>query len=110
MSIKNLIWIVVESTYMKTDLVADLLNRCSVKSVHLSLKIAFNKPGIDSSKLHSTNRAQGSSRLKVAERNIGLEWIRNHCSEFENCTGAVYFMDDGNKYDLRLFQQVLTLQ
>lgn len=112
MNIKNLIWIVVESTYVKTDLVADLLNRCTVKSVHLSSNVAVRRG--DSSKLHmlqSTNRAQGSSKRKVAERNIGLEWIRNYCrTDIDNCTGAIYFMDDENKYDLRLFQQVLSLQ
>ena len=52
------------------------------------------------------------------QRNLGLSWIRAQCGvgtqslltehvlKSEECNGVVYFADDDNKYDLRLFEQV----
>lgn len=37
----------------------------------------------------------------VAARNAGIEWVLNHTS-----SGVLYFMDDDNSYDLRLFGEV----
>ncbi len=46
----------------------------------------------------------------VEQRNAGLDWIRGHCStpkgKPECQKGVLYFMDDDNKYDLRLFEEV----
>ena len=46
----------------------------------------------------------------VGQRNTALAWIHKHCESTENkpeCVkGVVYFMDDDNKYDLRLFEEV----
>ena len=47
----------------------------------------------------------------VAQRNTALAWIHKHCESTENkppeCVeGVIYFMDDDNKYDLRLFEEV----
>lgn len=37
----------------------------------------------------------------VAARNAGIDWVKNHTED-----GVLYFMDDDNTYDLRLFQEV----
>ena len=47
----------------------------------------------------------------VPQRNMGLNWIRSSChtlleEQGVSCNGVVYFMDDDNKYDLRLFEEV----
>ena len=46
----------------------------------------------------------------VEQRNLGLSWIRDYCDEpgdTPECSqGIIYFMDDDNKYDMRLFQEV----
>lgn len=40
----------------------------------------------------------------VEQRNLGLQWLRkNRASEV---TGAVYFMDDDNTYNIRIFSEV----
>ena len=92
MNVKNLLWIVIEDGYITSDPVTDLLNRCKVETVHL---VARNISE------WSTPAGRG-----VAQRNYGLTWIRQHCYKFENCSGSFFFMDDDNKYDLRIFDQV----
>ena len=68
-----------------------------VKSVHLNAK---------TSSVYKVLRSRG-----VEQRNTGLAWIRTHCSSqtvepVECQKGVLYFMDDDNKYDLRLFEEV----
>ncbi|XP_064382105.1 galactosylgalactosylxylosylprotein 3-beta-glucuronosyltransferase I-like isoform X2 [Halichondria panicea] len=101
MHVQNLVWIIVEDSSEKTDLVADLLDRCKVTSVHLNVRTPPSyrpRPGAD--------RYKEMYSRGVKQRNLGLGWIRKHCSIVKNCTGAVYFMDDDNKYDLRLFEEI----
>lgn len=86
--VPRLVWIVVEDATEKSGLVGRLLQRCKVKSIHMNVKTPPNP------------RSRG-----VLQRNAGLNWVRTHCSEVK-CNGVVYFMDDDNKYDLRLFEQV----
>ncbi|KAK7079168.1 hypothetical protein SK128_021600 [Halocaridina rubra] len=37
----------------------------------------------------------------VSNRNGGMEWIRQHATE-----GVLYFADDDNTYDIRLFEEI----
>ena len=54
-----------------------------------------------------TSIAHKEKKLRgVNQRNAGLWWLRRHYS-LENASGVVYFMDDDNKYDLRVFHEVL---
>lgn len=93
MHVPNLVWIVVEDSDHKSDLVRRLLTRCKVVSVHL------NAVTPDYYKKDSW-KPRG-----VLQRNAGLNWIREHNSA-EKCNGVVYFGDDDNSYDLRLFEEV----
>ena len=99
MHVPNITWIVVEDSVNKTQHVRDILTKqCkSVTSVHLTAK-------------SSKNKAEGRG---VNQRNAALSWIRQTCGSNETttttekkCNGVVYLMDDDNKYDLRLFQEV----
>ncbi len=92
MHVKNLLWIVVEDSESKTPLVFNLLKRCRVRSVQLNI---WTSP-------ENKNIARG-----VEQRNLGLSWIRHFCTKVKYCSGSVYFMDDDNKYDLRLFEEVI---
>ena len=98
--VPKLVWIVIEDSVYKTELVSSLLDRCEVDSVHLNVRTsrAYRKKWLLS--LFST-RLRG-----VDQRNAGLEWLRNNCHRLFNCSGGVYFSDDGNKYDLRVFKEV----
>ncbi len=88
MHVKDIVWIVVEDSEKKTALVSNLLKRCQVPSVHLNVLTT-----------------KGAKSRGVGQRNAGLKWIRDYCSR-NHCNGSVYFMDDDNKYDLRLFDEV----
>ena len=94
MHVQNLVWIVIEDSDTKSKLVRKVLERCKVRTVHLNVETPslYKKPPW---------YPRG-----VAQRNAGLSWIRQHYSS-SNCSGVVYFSDDDNKYDLRLFEEVL---
>ncbi len=100
MLVPKLVWIVVEDSEHKMELVSSLLDRCQVDSVHMNVRTreAYrSKPWIVS--LLST-RLRG-----VGQRNAGLDWLRRNYG-LNNCSGVVYFGDDDNKYDLRIFDEV----
>lgn len=94
MHIPNFLWIVIEDSGSKTNLVKNVLLRCQVKYVHLHAQ--------------TTAATKRAGQRGVEQRNTGLAWIRKHCKDSCNghCNGVVYFMDDDNKYDLRLFHEV----
>ena len=39
----------------------------------------------------------------MEQRNTGLKWLREQQTD---CSGVVYFADDDNKFDLRVFAEV----
>lgn len=49
----------------------------------------------------SFKRMRGAKPKGVANRNRGLKWVRQNAVE-----GVVYFADDDNTYDVRLFNEV----
>ena len=95
--VPGLHWILVEDSKQKTDLVSRFLANCGVSNTHLAVRTPrelITKEG-DPRWL----KARG-----VEQRNLGLRWIREN---FEmNPNGVVYFADDDNTYDLKLFEQV----
>ena len=94
MHVPNLVWIVVEDSNQKSDLVKNLLKRCRLKSVHLNAVTP------------SYYKKDPLKPRGVLQRNKGLSWIRENYSA-KNCNGVVYFGDDDNSYDLRLFEVVM---
>ena len=91
--VQNLVWIVIEDSDHRSELVEKLLQRCNAPSVHLNAV---------------TPKYYKDSKWKprgVLQRNAGLSWIREHHT-VDNCSGIVYFGDDDNSYDLRLFEKV----
>ncbi|VDN98508.1 unnamed protein product [Rodentolepis nana] len=92
--IPNLHWIVIEDSINKTDLVTDLLKQCIVTSTHL------NMPSPNDKKYN----IKGSN-----QRNAGLQWLRETYKPGK-CRGVVYFADDDNTYDPRIFEEMRTLQ
>ena len=99
-SVPQFTWIVIEDSQTETKVVTDLLARCDVESVHLHIRT----PPLMRPRVGQVKNPSAFSR-GVQQRNMGLDWIKRHCTETK-CNGVVYFMDDDNKYDLRLFQEV----
>ena len=117
MHVPNLVWIVVEDAEQRTALVANLLSRCDLQYVHLNVSTS-RKRGVEQSSVTTprniSSRGVEQSNVTtprrylskgVEQRNVGLLWLRKHCA-FDSCNGVVYFADDDNTYDLRLFEMV----
>ena len=64
--------------------------------------LTFTKCNFVSAEMPAKYRNQkGAKPRGVANRNLGLKWVLENNDE-----GVVYFADDDNTYDLRLFDEV----
>ena len=98
--VKNFHWIVVEdSNSGKTPLVTNFLANCGVKYTHLNVS---TPPEV---KLGS-NDPNWLKPRGVLQRNRGLQWLRENRRDGRDDNGVVYFLDDDNTYDLRIFEEM----
>ncbi|KAL5506019.1 hypothetical protein EMCRGX_G007580 [Ephydatia muelleri] len=95
MHVQSLVWILVENSMQHTPMIGALLKRCGLPYVHLTV----------SSPDHTYVRAT-SEIVGIQHRNVGLKWIREHCGNGKCNSGVVYFGDDDDRYDLRLFDEI----
>lgn len=82
-------WIVVEDNSALSPAIASLLKRYGIPHTHLKAQMP---------------EKYKKSKLKprgVANRNAALDWVRSNCK-----SGVVYFADDDNTYDIRLFEEM----
>ena len=94
--VPNIHWIVVEDSPTKSGLVSRFLASCKVPYTHLNAATPTDY------KL----KEKDPNWLKprgVLQRNAGLDWLRKQ----RRISGVLYFADDDNTYDLRLFEEVL---
>lgn len=91
MLVKNFHWIVIEDSETKTPLVANLLKESTLKYTHLNVK---------------THKGKVSMASGVEQRNVALNWLREHLKSVEDKRGVVYFMDDDNTYSLKVFEEM----
>ncbi len=94
--VNDIHWIVIEDSDIKTELVDKLLNHCSVNTTLLNHET--------SAQLKKPKAGKPQNRGAI-QRNIGLEWLREHYKPGD-IEGVVYFADDDNTYDARLFEEV----
>lgn len=95
--VPRLHWIVVEDSEEKTGLVIRFLENCGVSYTHLTVKTQ--------KKLMTKEGEPRWLKSRGADqRNLGLKWIREHFSS--DMEGVVYFGDDDNTYDVRIFEQM----
>ncbi|XP_071521329.1 galactosylgalactosylxylosylprotein 3-beta-glucuronosyltransferase 2-like isoform X2 [Panulirus ornatus] len=90
MLVPNLHWLVVEDAVAPTRRVLAFLDSCSVPHTYLL--------GTASRRYKGANKPRG-----VSNRNAGLKWLKVHAKE-----GVIYFADDDNTYDYRIFQEIRT--
>ena len=106
MHVKNLKWIIVEDNVEKSELISNFLDNCKVSSVHLLEKTSQNFTNVpikneDGKVYYGVKKPRG-----IEQRNKALEWIRLTYKN-RKTDGVVYFGDDDNTYDLRIFKEVL---
>lgn len=83
----------------RSSLVARLLQRSGLSFTHLST------PTPPEYKLQSSQPHWMLPR-GVLQRNAGLTWLRNYLETSQQDRGVLYFADDDNTYDLRIFEEV----
>ena len=97
MNVKSFHWIIIEDSDQPTELVTKFLEYCPVKSTQLNRKTSSRFK-------HKTTDTKHYNR-GATQRNIGLDWLRDTYKDGD-IDGVVYFADDDNTYDLRLFEEV----
>uniref|UniRef100_A0AAF5CYW3 Galactosylgalactosylxylosylprotein 3-beta-glucuronosyltransferase n=1 Tax=Strongyloides stercoralis TaxID=6248 RepID=A0AAF5CYW3_STRER len=96
-NVNNLLWIVIEDSDVKSLEIEKFLNDSKIAFVHLCIKTPNNKKLKD--KDPSWLLPKG-----VLQRNEALKWIRINWAGRRNA--IVYFGDDDNTYDLKLFNEI----
>ena len=96
--VRHVHWIVVEDRDNKTRLVSRLLSNSGLLHSHLVGKTPAEDKLQDSDPNWLKPRG-------VLQRNAALEWLRDPRNNISR-TGVVYFADDDNTYDYRLFKEV----
>ncbi|XP_042234030.1 galactosylgalactosylxylosylprotein 3-beta-glucuronosyltransferase P-like [Homarus americanus] len=89
MLVRNLHWIVADDTHTENKQVVDYLSYIGIPHTYLLTPMPN-----EYKKLRVKPRG-------VANRNAGLQWVRTHAK-----TGVVYFADDDNTYDIRVFEEM----
>lgn len=98
LSVRNFHWIIAEDSHNCSMVISKLLHRNKIKQFTL---IKSPMPAIYKSQHSQT--LYGLPR-GVAGRNAAVEWLLQHTSA--KSKNILYFADDDNSYDLRLFEDI----
>jgi len=91
--IDNVIWVIGEDSESCSDLVGDLLQKFKMPYAHLMSPMP---------KMYLKEKYKPRG---VASRRAGMEWILKNHDQSKN-DGIIYFADDDNTYDLKLFDEI----
>lgn len=92
--VKNLFWIVADDASNPTKQVMQLLHRLNITHKYILGQMP---------KRFWTWEAQPKG---VANRNNAINWVLSHTDQIKDDSGVVYFADDDNAYDTRLFEEI----
>jgi galactosylgalactosylxylosylprotein 3-beta-glucuronosyltransferase 3 len=95
--VPKLVWLLVEDSAKKTKKIVEFLEYSKIPYIHLNEATPLDF------KLNSNDKPWSKPR-GVMQRNKALAWLREHRDELKE--GVVYFGDDDNTYDIRLFEEV----
>ena len=96
--VPKIVWILVEDSETKTSKISNFLAYSKLPYVHLSEKTPDDQ-------IVQPNEKSWSKSRGVFQRNKALAWLRDNQSILDT-NGVVYFADDDNTYDIRLFEEV----
>ena len=96
--VPNFHWIVVEDSNVKTQLVANTLDETGLVYTHLNIRT----PRV---LRRSKSKPRWTKSRGLEQRNKALDWLRENVNP-HTTSGVVYFADDDNTYDIRLFEEV----
>lgn len=96
--VPKVFWIVVEDSVSKTRKISNFLNFSKIPHVHLTESTPDDQIVQPGEKAWSKPRG-------VFQRNKALAWLRENQQSLD-VNGVVYFADDDNTYDIRLFEEV----
>jgi galactosylgalactosylxylosylprotein 3-beta-glucuronosyltransferase 3 len=97
-SVPKVIWILVEDSENKTKSIKLFLAKSNLNFVHL------NTPSINFKNIQN-NKSSGVRHKGVEQRNLGINWLRKNQNKID-LNAVVFFADDDNTYDTRLFEEV----
>lgn len=89
LNVPNVVWIVSEDADTPTPALTRYLNESALSSVYMRVQMPAQYQKVK-------NKPRG-----VANRMAGMNWVRENAKE-----GVLYFADDDNTYDIRLFEQM----
>lgn len=96
--VPKIVWILIEDSDVKTKKISNFLEYSKIAYVHL------NEPTPEDLIIKPTEKTWSKPR-GVAQRNKGIAWLRDNPANLHHA-GVVYFADDDNTYDIRLFEEV----
>ncbi|KAJ8960387.1 hypothetical protein NQ314_006077 [Rhamnusium bicolor] len=96
--VPNVHWIVIEDSEEKTDLVRNLILESKLIATHLNAKTPPFEQIKDKDPRWKRHRG-------VEQRNMALAWLRENL-QLNKDKGVVYFMDDDNTYNIKLFTEI----
>lgn len=95
--VPKIVWIIVEDAPRKTYKVEKFLQYSKLNYIHLQAETP------DEFKVKSGEPSWSKPR-GVIQRNHAITWLRDHSNVLDR--GVVFFMDDDNTYDIRVFEEV----
>ena len=98
LNVPNIFWILIEDSSQKTQKISDFLKNSNILHVHLNEETPEELVIKPDEKSYSKPRG-------TFQRNKALKWLRDNQNNI-NQNGVIYFADDDNSYDLRLFEEV----
>ncbi|RMZ95925.1 galactosylgalactosylxylosyl 3-beta-glucuronosyltransferase I-like [Brachionus plicatilis] len=96
--VPKIVWILIEDSAVKTRKIENFLKLSKMSYVHLSEETP------DDWRVQSSEKSWSKPR-GVLQRNKGIQWLRENSGWLDH-SGVVYFADDDNTYDIRLFEEM----
>lgn len=92
-------WLLVEDAETKSKRMASFLNESHIEHTHL------NEATPKDMRIKVGEEATWSKARGVLQRNKAIGWLRTYANNIDR-NGVVYFADDDNTYDIRLFEEM----